>query len=126
MKYHEMTKNYFFREFECGLSIEETAKLCFKSVRTVKEWDKGKSMPPECKRLMRMSCRLELSACDEWKGFRMVGNKLEMPIGRLVSPQELITGIALLEIQSELEINTTSKLLKYARTLGKLRYKNKN
>lgn len=32
MKYHEMTKNYIFREFECGLSIEDTAKLCFKSV----------------------------------------------------------------------------------------------
>ena len=23
MKYHEMTKNYIFREFECGLTIEE-------------------------------------------------------------------------------------------------------
>nr|MBF4443219.1 regulator [Vibrio anguillarum] len=31
MKYHEMTKNYFFREFEYGLSAEDTAKLCFKS-----------------------------------------------------------------------------------------------
>ncbi|MBF4337479.1 regulator, partial [Vibrio anguillarum] len=27
MKYHEMTKNYFFREFEYGLSAEDTAKL---------------------------------------------------------------------------------------------------
>ncbi|MCG6418627.1 regulator, partial [Vibrio fluvialis] len=23
MKYHEMTKNYIFREFECGLTVEE-------------------------------------------------------------------------------------------------------
>ncbi|TON99249.1 regulator, partial [Vibrio parahaemolyticus] len=23
MKYHEMTKNYIFREFECGLSVEQ-------------------------------------------------------------------------------------------------------
>lgn len=30
MKYHEMTKNYIFREFECGLTVEEAAKLCLK------------------------------------------------------------------------------------------------
>ncbi|MBF4348391.1 regulator, partial [Vibrio anguillarum] len=47
MKYHEMTKNYVFREFECHLSKEETAKLCFKSVRTVNEWDGGKNIPKE-------------------------------------------------------------------------------
>lgn len=45
MKYHEMTKNYVFREFECGLPVEQTAELCFKSVRTIKEWDKGKNIP---------------------------------------------------------------------------------
>ncbi len=54
MKYHEMTKNYIFREFECGLTKEQTSELCFKSVRTVTEWDKGKQIPPECKRLMRI------------------------------------------------------------------------
>ncbi|STY92178.1 Uncharacterised protein [Vibrio anguillarum] len=58
MKYHEMTKNYFFREFEYGLSAEDTAKLCFKSVRTVNEWDGGKNIPKECKRLM---CRAFIS-----------------------------------------------------------------
>ncbi len=42
LKYHKMAKNYFFREFECGLSIEQTAELCFKSVRTVKEWTGAK------------------------------------------------------------------------------------
>ena len=45
MKYHEMTKNYFFREFERGLSTEETAELCFKSVSTVKGWRKGNAFP---------------------------------------------------------------------------------
>lgn len=44
MKYHEMTKNYIFREFECGLSIEETAKLCFKNVSTIKKWDAGQEV----------------------------------------------------------------------------------
>lgn len=47
MKYHEMTKNYVFREFECGLSIEKTAQLCFKSVTTVKAWDGGKDIPKD-------------------------------------------------------------------------------
>lgn len=67
MKYHEMTENYIFREFECGLFIEETAELCLKSVRTVKE----------CKRLMRNQCRLELGHTMEWYGFKMCNSKLE-------------------------------------------------
>lgn len=46
MKYHEMTKNYIFREFECGLSVEQAAELCLKTVRTTKEWDKGKLFLP--------------------------------------------------------------------------------
>ncbi|ARC92162.1 regulator [Vibrio coralliilyticus] len=121
MKYHEMTKNYCFREFECGLSVEETASLCFKSVRTVKEWDKGKAIPKECKRLMRQHKRLELSYQKEWLGFEMKAGKLELPTGQVVSPQEILTGIALIEIQSELEVTTTAKLLKYARVLASIK-----
>ncbi|MEF1253909.1 regulator [Vibrio sp. M260112] len=123
MKYHEMTKNYFFREFECGLSVEETAELCFKSVRTIKEWDKGSEIPKECKRLMRMQKRLELSCFSEWEGFVMRNNHLELPTGHIVTPQEILTGIALLEIQSELEINTTSKLAKYVRAISSIKNK---
>lgn len=37
MHYRKMTKNYVFREYECGLSVEETANLCFKSVKQVKK-----------------------------------------------------------------------------------------
>ncbi|MCZ4294510.1 regulator [Vibrio sinaloensis] len=121
MKYHEMTKNYFFREFECGLSIEETAELCFKNVRTVKDWDKGKTIPKECKRLMRLYKGKELSPKSDWLGFKMCLNKLELPTGQLVTPQEILTGIALLEIQSELELKTTAKLLKFARSIARLR-----
>ena len=61
MKYHEMTKNYIFREFECGLTLEQTAELCFKHVRTVEQWDKGRGTSKECKGLMRKQSRLELS-----------------------------------------------------------------
>ncbi|EGU47017.1 bacteriophage f237 ORF9 [Vibrio ichthyoenteri ATCC 700023] len=121
MKSHEMTKNYIFREFECGFSKEDTAKLCFKSLRQVTEWDRGKLIPPECKRLMRMAKSQELSKNSDWTGFRMCTDKLELPTGQRVSPQEILTGIALLEIQSELEITTTSKLLRYARAIAKIK-----
>ncbi|NOI20760.1 regulator [Vibrio coralliilyticus] len=121
MKYHEMTKNYCFREFECGLTVEETARLCLKTVKTVKGWDSGKSIPPECKRLMRMTKGRELSISDSWDGFKMHYDRMEMPSGQLVTSQEIIAGIALLEIQSELEIKTTSKLLKYARCLASIK-----
>lgn len=60
MTYHEGIKNYIFREFEYGLSINNIVYLCFKSVR-----------------------------------------------------------IALLEIQLDLELKTTSKLLKYVRVIAK-------
>ncbi|MFB9216519.1 regulator [Vibrio sinaloensis] len=119
MKYHEMTKNYIFREFECGLSVGETAELCFKSVSTVKGWDRGNSIPSECKRLMRMNRRLELSSCDKWEGFKMVNGQLELPTGQKVSPQQVLAGIALLEINSPLETLTSTKLLKIARSICK-------
>ncbi|ENY7396941.1 regulator [Vibrio vulnificus] len=102
MKYHEMTKNYIFREVECGLSIEQTAELCLNSVKMVKEWDRRKDIPRECKRLMKTQVRLELSYCEEWKGFKMRNKWLELPTGQLVSPQQILVGIALLEINSEI------------------------
>ncbi|MZI93247.1 regulator [Vibrio sp. CAIM 722] len=120
MKYHEMTKNYIFRELECQLSVEETAKLCFKTVRTVKEWDTGKSIPPECKRLMRLTAKRELHHDERWEEFELRGGRLKLPTGQLVSPQQIITGIALLEIQSINEIRVNSKLLKYARALASI------
>nr|WP_237724332.1 regulator [Vibrio fluvialis] len=116
-----MTKNYIFREFECGLTREQTAKLCFKSVRTVTEWDKGKPIPPECKRLMRMSSRIELSYLDVWKDFRIIRGKLELPTGQKVSPQEILTGIALIQVQSELEIKVSTQLLKLARSIQSIK-----
>ncbi|EGQ7937757.1 phage protein [Vibrio vulnificus] len=121
MKYYEMTKNFVFREFECGLTVEETATLCFKSVRQVKEWDKGKSIPNECKRLMRMSKGRELSSCDSWQAFKMHYDRLELPTGKLVSAQEILTGIALLEIESPNDQRTKSKILKFVRAISKIK-----
>ncbi|MCU8502999.1 regulator [Vibrio vulnificus] len=121
MKYYEMTKNFVFREFECKLTVEETAKLCFKSVRTVKLWDKGEPIPAECKRLMRTTKGRTLSPNNSWEGFKMHHDKLELPTGQLVTPQEILTGIALLEIAAPDDIRTNSKLLKYARAISKIK-----
>ena len=121
MRYHEMTKNYVFREFNCGLTIEEVAKLCFKSVRTIKEWDKGKEIPPECKRLMKMFKRRELGLSDDWERFSMNKNKMELPTGQLVTPQEILAGIALLEIGAEPDMKNVTRLLRYARAIAKMK-----
>ncbi|HDY8020428.1 TPA: regulator [Vibrio vulnificus] len=120
MKYYEMTKNFVFREFECGLTVEETAQLCFKSVRTIKEWDKGKAIPPECKRLMRMTKGRELSSSEQWVNFKMHHDRLELPTGNLVSAQQVLAGIALLEIGALTDLEVAGKLLKYARALKKM------
>lgn len=121
MKYHEMSKNYIFREFECGLTREQTAELCFKSVRTVTEWDKGKAIPKECKRLMRMVRGRELSTSIDWSAFKMHYDKLELPTGKCITAQELLAGIALLEIAAPSDVQTKSKLLKYARAISRIK-----
>ncbi|HCG6969612.1 regulator [Vibrio parahaemolyticus] len=121
MKYHEMTKNYIFREFECGLSVEQAAELCLKTVRTVKEWDKGKTIPPECKRLMRMTKGRELSASADWEQFKMHHDRLELPTGQLVTAQQVLTGIALLEIGALTDLEAAGQVLKYARALKNIK-----
>ncbi|MBF4311489.1 regulator, partial [Vibrio anguillarum] len=105
----------------CHLSKEETAKLCFKSVSVVKSWDKGKEIPKECKRLMRMAKGRELSSCESWQQFKMHYNRMELPTGHMVTAQEILAGIALLEIKSELEIKTTTKLLAFARSIARIK-----
>ncbi|MCX2759894.1 regulator [Vibrio sp. Sgm 22] len=121
MKYREMSKNYIFRELECQMTKEEVAELCFKTVRTVTGWDEGKPIPPECKRLMRMAKGRELSVCEEWRQFKMLHDSMELPTGQVVRPQQILAGIALLGIQSELELKTSTKLLKLARSISRLK-----
>ncbi|EKO3542182.1 phage protein [Vibrio fluvialis] len=123
MKYHEMSKNYIFREFECGLTREQTAELCFKSVRTVTEWDKGKEIPKECRRLMRLYSKRCISPDEPWDGFTMRYNRLQLPSGKLITSQELITAIAVLEIDAPCDVKTKSTLLKYARMIANIKLK---
>ncbi|NOJ19769.1 regulator [Vibrio jasicida] len=66
---------------------------------------------------MKMHRRLELSQFEEWAGFRVRGKWLELPTGQEVTPQQVLTGIALLQIQSEHEIKVSKQLLKIARAL---------
>ncbi len=47
--------------------------------------------------------------------------KLELPTGQLVSPQQILTGIALLEIGAESELAIASKLMKYVRAIRKIK-----
>ncbi|HDY8167883.1 TPA: phage protein [Vibrio vulnificus] len=117
MKYREMTKNYIFREFECGLTVEEAAKLCLKSVRTIKQWDKGKAIPPECRRLMRMNKGRELSICHDWENFVMRHDRLELPTGQRVTAQQVLIGVALLELGASNDMEVAHQILKYARML---------
>lgn len=123
MHHRKMTKNYIFREYKCGLTREETADLCFKTVRTVTGWDEGKTIPPECKRLMRMAKGRELSKSNDWKQFKMHNDGLELPTGKTVTAQQIMAGIALLEIQSELELKTSTYLIKTARAIANLKKK---
>lgn len=121
MKYLDITNNYLFREFNCGLTQEQTARLCFVGLAQVKLWDAGETIPPHYKRLMRMYSNRELGIGESWKQFEFVSEKMKIPTGQLVSAQQILTGLALIEINSELEIKTTSKLLKYARAIANIK-----
>lgn len=86
-----ITKNFIFRWFECGLSEEETAKLCFASVMEVTLWGGGKKIPDVCKRVMRMAVGRELPTIFTryWDGWRMNGHHLITPAGTYLSRQRL-------------------------------------
>ncbi|WP_318515262.1 DUF3653 domain-containing protein [Photobacterium leiognathi] len=113
-----MTKNYYFRKFQCGLSKKDTAKLCFKSVRTVTRWDSGQPIPPECRRLMRLYKGLELVHIDEqWQGWKLRKGYLINERGLCVTPQQVITGYALIEIGCRNDREIQKEIIKAARMI---------
>ncbi|HIF9404685.1 TPA: hypothetical protein ACX6RQ_000571 [Photobacterium damselae] len=117
----EMTKNYYFRKFQCGLSKKDTAELCFKSVRTVTRWDSGKPIPPECRRLMKLHKGLELSALDSnWKGWAVKKGYLTNERGVVLTPEQILTGFALIEIGSKNDRNIQREIIRIARLLKTL------
>jgi len=115
-----MTENELFREFYCGLSIEEAAELCFRSVKTVKEWDAGKSIPSVCRRLMRLNSSRTIGVTDEWSRFCMENEKLVLPNGQRLTAGQVLLGAALIEIASENDRLTMIRMIKLARAMSKL------
>ena len=120
MKFKDISKNQLFREIECGLTLEETANLCFKHIKTVKEWDKGRPIPPECKRLMRMYRTRDASKEANWQQFKITNGLLELPTGLLVTPQQILLGAALITEGSESTRKTSLYLMKTARALANI------
>ncbi|WP_318470956.1 DUF3653 domain-containing protein [Photobacterium leiognathi] len=117
----EMTKNYYFRKFQCGLSKKDTAKLCFKSVRTVTRWDSGQPIPPECRRLMKMNKGIELvNFQNEWEGWMFKKGYLVNEQGIKLTPQQILTGYALLEIGAENDRIKIRDLIRISRSLQKI------
>lgn len=95
----ELTKNFIFRWFECGLSVEEVANLCFVSVRKVTYWDKGTEIPPVYKRLMRMACGRELPTIFKaWEGWRMKNDCLISPNG-VMYDRRRIEALAIIHVE---------------------------
>lgn len=121
MKYSRMTDNYLFRFYKCGLSAEETEKLCFKNAMQVKNWDEGKTIPPEYKRLMRLYCNRKLGIGNSWDGFSIKRNKLVLPTGTELEPQQILTAVALLEIECDTDKRTLTKLLRFSRAIAKIK-----
>ncbi|KJG29194.1 regulator [Photobacterium angustum] len=120
-----MSENRFFRKFICGLSKEDTAKLCFKSVSTISKWDRGNPIPPECKRLMRIHRGYEIASIDnQWQGWRFNKGNLVNDQGISLSPQQILTGYALLEIGSEQDRRAQREIIKIARILRRVTRRN--
>ncbi|MCD9479346.1 regulator [Photobacterium phosphoreum] len=116
-----LTQNYIFRKFVCGLSKKDTAALCFKSVTTVTRWDKGNPIPPECKRLMRIYRGMELATINpKWKGWRIDNGELTNEAGISLKPEQILMGHALMEINSENERVLKTKIIQTARMLKNL------
>lgn len=120
----KITDNLIFRMYKCGLSIEETAKLCFKSVRTVTDWDNGKPIPPECRRLMKIYSGRDLEALhDDWRGWKIKQGELITPNGWTLTPDRIISGNALLEINADEDRKSKATIIRAARLIQSIRYK---
>ncbi len=66
---------------------------------------------------MRMTKGRELSSSEQWDHFKMHYDRLELPTGQLVTAQQILTGIALLELGAIDDLEISRRILKYARAL---------
>ncbi|TOE91473.1 regulator, partial [Vibrio parahaemolyticus] len=55
----------------------------------------------------------ELSSCEDWENFIMRHDRLELPTGQLVTAQQVLIGVALLELGASSDIKIAHQILKY-------------
>lgn len=124
---NKLTPNAYFRIYTCGLSVKNTAELCFKSVNTVAGWDRGRDIPPVCRRLMKIYSNRNLDPIDDnWRGWRISKGELVTPNGWTLTPDKIVLGNALIEIDAESDRKHQAEILKVARLLKNLPLSKKN
>ncbi|MDG3085476.1 DUF3653 domain-containing protein [Vibrio hannami] len=119
----ELTKNLVFRKFVCGLSVKDTAKLCLESESEIKKWDEGKTIPPICKRLMRMVKGRELHHSKEWDGFWIEGDTLRLPNGERLTSTQILSGNLILKwdvAKTPCDKKILTTMLRTARNIARL------
>nr|WP_317627955.1 DUF3653 domain-containing protein [Vibrio sinaloensis] len=60
----------------------------------------------------------------EWEGFYLEQGKLVLPSGGRLTPAQILLSSALIEISADKDIRMTSKIIKIARALAKLKLTN--
>ncbi len=122
----EMAENKKTSLIFADLTPESVANLCFKSVRTVEKWRKSGCIPPESRRLLKLYLKRAISDESEWDGFYMEGNRLRLPTGQLVQPQQILLAMALLEFGAEPERLMLARLNRTARAIARIKLRANN
>ncbi|WP_231566211.1 DUF3653 domain-containing protein [Vibrio sinaloensis] len=65
-----------------------------------------------------------LSFESEWEGFYLEQGKLVLPSGVRLTPAQILLGSTLLEISADQDMRMTSRTIKVARELAKLKLSN--
>jgi hypothetical protein len=68
-----------------------------------------------------MYCERKLGVGDNWQGFSIVKGRLRLPTGRELEPQQILTAVALLEIESDSDKRTLTKLIKISREISRIK-----
>lgn len=74
----------------CSLSQQNVSEMLHVTLKTVKNWEKGRSsVPYSAFKLLKVLGRYELPN-DEWQGWTINKDKLYSPAGRSFMPHELL------------------------------------
>lgn len=90
----QMTENYIFRWFRCGLSLEKTSQICDVSQETVRRWDRGSRIPKQARTIMEMYSGLRLDHHHKsWKGWKLRGAWLISPYGDRITMEQALWAV---------------------------------